>query len=1325
MRRTVVQSFKWLAMAMAVFLFGTQESNARLQPYFVVRNATVETEITPRILFVLDTSGSMTVAASPGIATCAWEECEEEAFYGTTSESRISAARRAVNEVITATGDEAKFALMTFDQHGPHTPGAFIPQCWNGYNWRRFVWVQFSYYPTQAWNAITRDGHVGAWRLCQGFSQRPYPYLRWDNLGLGQTIVANNQNGAVPSSPMITTDNFFWISNDFNARRRVQWFPTFMGVRWQPNDATDPGRTMTYASVGDYGATQAWHDFFVWEHDFYYWPYVDGFPGYSHWNAYPYYTGMATSGVVGTTVGAQTAHLYSPFYLDLDGLGVDPANTGPATEEEAREQVMSHTSPIIYGGVDSVGLTPWYSAIGADPGVAPNTNAAYSHPTVASYISFVNSVETGDVCAPTAVVLITDGEPYPANEGGPPLYDRLAELRRTLGAQTYVVGFFLDAVSLNDMACAAAGACDGGVCSTPCDDEPQSQWDTCADPDNPDTSCAYQASSAAELQTVLTGIVSRIGDLDVPSGPGSSANEFGLENSDGSDLEALQTTVSAATDFPGWQGHVIRAACDTRDDSGELLPHCVDPGFADEELEETFGPCPQSRTWDAGECLAITDCEDRRIYTNDENNEPILISEEDGESSDEFADLLEHMGIIGGADAEDEADAIASFLLGCEAPGDWKLPGLANSAPIIVRRIPPYRSDFSPSVAITDPHCGGRLLGAGDGVPPSLEQYAEDVWDEDNLLTSPSDHYEAQEAVLIGDDFGVLHAFQLNSGNEMWGFIPSYLLEAAAEKTEVGPGTYGQTAELEDHNYGLASTINYGWVFDDTPVDEDDHQWRQLAILGMGAGGAEHMVLDLSHMSPESPREPFEIMWTTEDDELVDDYDEFNGETWARPALGYHVPGEVSSQVPDAYFVMGSGYPVDAGEPNQGRTLLQVDALTGEIEDYAVLPAPTDGNLFEPEFGTVVDPAVGTHCLSRLWAEMQEVYVTDPAGRLFRWDLGRETNHEADSGGVWGNAATPAISEPLLACLGSGDSCTVGAGDYAETFAFSPAITSNDRLDDVTSASSAGPLSPTDQFLIALISGTPADDALRDGYGSRFHSSLYIIADDHSGDASEGIEIPAGAPKTAPGEDDSFVRIALTDIERTRTIVPFEGADELVESRNFSRGTRPIRAPRIFVTGAVDENTVDDDVPTVIDGVEVYFIEFTVYEPPAEVCDRAFYDVANAEWHPDPGSTYVLTFRLTADVASGFDLLNGAGNDNGGDDGDGVDFGDGNETGLSFVSVDQIGTGDCADGGCGPLVGNPFSAPCDNNSGGANAAAGTGAALAVTHKELSAFTPVE
>ena len=1303
--------------ALALMGLVARPSEGRLRPYYVVQGIG-NVQAKPQILFVLDTSGSMAMRTRAGESDCRFSRCED----GTgTHRSRIATARDAIRTVIESTGDSASFALMTFDQLG--TPRGGVPRkCGHGADARRFRFAtryRRGWAWWDRWMNATQHGHTGVWELCDGNRNRPYPYLRWDNLGVGATVSADDQTGPVPPSPLIGTSQA-QFGHASNAQRGVQWFPKFMGVRVNLNTETDPGRRVLHGTIGDYGTSVVERNAEVWEQDFYYWPYVDGFVGYSaHDSRAGHKLGYAEE-----DSSASAAALYAPFYFDLSKTGLDAKFWGPADEEEARAGVLSHVSPLIEGGVDSDGPTPWRSVIGPIPAAPPQNNAVFSHTTVSSYLKFATGAASKGHCAPTATVLITDGEPN-RGQGGWRLYQRLADLRNELDVKTYVVGFLRSSGELNEMACAAAGACDGAQCRTPCNDSPAQEWDTCAHPDaheydggNPDSGCAYLADSADTLAGVLTEIVTQAIELDVPTGPVATLNDFGI----GVDGDALaQTRIRAWTQVPAWKGHVTRDACDERDEHGVLLPHCElpSPEFDFDEVEETFGPCPQSRSWDAGECLQATAWSDRRVYTHTASNKVIAVAEDDGTATPAFRDELLAQDLIDAADADDEADAIAAFILGRDFPDDWKLPGLASAAPIAVRRIPKPVNKAIPEVNVRDPHCGGRRLGseAQGALPDSLLDFASDAWDEDvGIVAAPSPHYEYQEAVLVGDDVGVLHAFQLDSGNELWGLLPRFALAGAVEQARIGAGTRGQPAEIEEHKYGIAATVNAGWVYDDSAPDEADHTWRHVAVVGMGAGGSEYIALDVSHMSPESPRGPIEILWTTEDSGLADAYDELLGETWARPALTYHVPGDVMSNEPDAFLVMGSGYPVDDGASEQGRALLRVDAATGAILETAELPAPTN-TLYDDEFGTLVDPSVGTHCISRFFAEAQETYVADPSGRLFRWDLGRTTNHAADSGEIWDAQALPLAS--FTACQGRGDTCTVRAGGAGDPFLFAPAVSANDRIDDTSSVTGDIP-EGIDQFLVALVSGAPSDDSLdRSEPADDFHSSLYLLVDDHRADGHTGLSVPDGAPKMSPADVGSYagyLRIALSDIERTREVIPYEGSPGFTDTGTFSPATRPVRAPTITVSGVLDGSDPDD--PTVVDDVEVYTIAYYVYEPPAAECNPEFYNPATGEWALDLGSTYEVTFRLTADAVGGFDFTTGSTSS-------ALDFADGFERGLVFESVSQKNVSGCDNGNCGPRYEAAAMTPCGEMAGGGGEGEQVRMTIPLTTKALRGFTAIE
>ncbi len=1264
-----------MLLAVMIMVGGAEDTHAKLDPYYVLRGLG-NGDVQPRILFVVDTSGSMSWRAQAADEQCSWGDCETQTD---TRESRISAARRVINSVISDTSETASFGLMTFDQYDAPT---WTPaRCADN---RRFTWV--TWYGYFEWAQIWKyPGVNGTWRLCQGNEQRPYPYLRWDNLGVNSPIASDDQEGDVPPSPLIGTNP----NHTNNAFRGVQWFPQFMGVRTQLNAETDPDRRVLDATYGDYGSTAASRLSNVWNQDFYYWPYVDGFTHYAGYSMWPYAEGLNAGGVVGQDDSVNEAKLYAPFYLDLSETDIDAQQWGPVSADAATDVVLAKTAPLTDGGIDAAGGTPWASVVGDVSGAYPRTNTEGGHRSVASYLRFVTEEDSGGLCAPTTAVLITDGVPSPADQGGPVLYRRLADLRNELGVATYVVGFFQNTGEINNMACAAAGACDGGSCATPCDDAPHADWDTCSDPDNPGA-CAYLANSTAELAEVLTSIVTAELDVDLPSGPGTTANEFGVgAGGVAGQGDALQTALSATTAWPGWRGRVRRELCEHRDADGELLPQCQTPTpqWSDDEVEHTFGPCPQSRSWDAGECLSETQWLQRRVFTTTSTGGLIKISDEEGLATPAFRDELASLGIIAGIGLTAQANEVVAFILGRDWPDGWKLPGLASSTPTLVRRVPALQTSAVPSVAIRDPHCGGRQLSESDAgsLPKSLESFAREAWD--SILPTGGPHYEYQEAVLIGDDLGMLHAFQYNSGNELWGFIPNGLLTRVGEQAAIGAESVGQPEALDEHLYGISTSVNTGWVYDDSSASEADHQWRHLAVFGFGPGGSDYVALDVSHMSPVSSRGPFEVLWSTNDASLAATYEPLLGQTWARPSLTFHVPGDDMSKEPDPFLIVGSGY----GEGGtQGRVLLRIDALTGELLERAEVGTP-EVPTFGDAFGLVSDAAVGTHCLSRFWAEAQETYVTDPSGRLFRWDLGRTANHESDSEGAWGDTAKAVAQFP--ACTGAGTQCSVSGSNPGEPFVFAPAVSANDRIDDQANAAGGLPPEGEDQFLVALISGAHNDSAINPQDGTNeFHSSLYLLTDNHRAEPGKGFSIPAGAPKTAVsevGSNPDYLRLALSDIERTRRFTPYPGAGEIEETRAFSANARPIRAPRIVIRGVVDNS---GEEPQIVDGVEVAEVTYFVHEPPTESCDPRFYDAGTDTWHTDQGASFQITFQLTVDSVTGFNFSSGAGED-------AVEFDDPDfPRGLTEPSVTQDRGDACADGNCGPQPNATPMVACDNNA---------------------------
>lgn len=1355
-------------LGVALLLLGlfshARTSEARLDPFYIVHGQSYG-KIVPRVLFVVDTSGSMAFRQPWPDSLCSWLDCESE----NANQSRINAARRVINTVVSEAGEAATFGLMTFGMAQPPKSSSEVPvpcvHYWTGQTYR-FTWITHTNQPDiNYWTPMTNIfGGNGTWLLCG--DNRPFPYLRHDNLG-GFSL-PNNQNFPLTDTPLYkakSNENAF--QNTANYTRKVQFFPRFVGRRANLDCNNAREKDIVLGSWGDYGTTNANKTNNICGRDFYYWPYVDGYPGYSYhvgysvnWEFdhvecddynYCFWTASQQHRIGHNRRNASVgATLYVPFYSEAVIASPQvPANAkGPLSPDDASVMFDGLTSKSHLGGLDVTGGTPWRTAIGdvdsyvtivggkpqAKAGLL-KSNAEFSHTTVASYLSFLTTVAEQDICRPTMAIMLTDGQPDPwADEGGSVLYSRLAKLRQKLGVKVYMVGFSQGGWAnqtafdrMHHIACAAAGA---NSTTAPCDGTNNYNWDTCADPNNPDEGCAWLASDDEELAKQLGLIIDNIIETSVPAGQPTTANDFQLSNPNNpnSDEAAVQTNITAWTESPAWFGHVTRSACtdEDPDNPGQLAEYCVNAATLPLETKETesFGPCPLGRTWDAGECLAQTSWTKRRLYTHGFNNELIRIATTTGAATTEFRNLVKTLNGMGKINPpltpgseNTQINNMVKRLLGGDTPQGWKLPGLANSAPVLIRRVPKYDGNFLPSVGIRDPHCAGRRNVVGDNVPESLRTFATEAW----KLTSGggySDHYDYAEAVLIGDDFGILHAFHYDSGNELFGFLPMALINNARVLSANGTQAFGQSDDLSKHVFGVASTVNAGWAY-----DHEAEVWRHLAVFGLGPGGSEILALDVSHMGRLQDDDPVEVMWTSSTSGLATEFANTLGETWSRPAVTYAVPNHEMSLEPHAFLVFGSGYREGIGDARRGRVVWMVDAMTGEtVAEKAYIAPPANGTTFDvlADIAQIGDVAMGSHCLSRYWGEMQEAYWADPAGRLFRWDLGASIDaksfpHVADGGGKWlkdgQGFAQAKESFRFPACQGAADfTCSVsaiGGGSKGDVFTFGPAVAANNRIDNIDEPGDILPDSKRDQFLIALASGNPNDNAIDGGaQDSVFHSSIYLLVDDHRADPKAGFNIPGAGGVTAPGAHPHFMRLPLSQIQRTRHIKYPNGTTEN-ETRVFSKRARPIRAPMIRVTGVADGTEQVD--------AEVYYVTYTIYEPGDSSCDPRWFNKDKGEWVFDAGATYEVSFRLAIGGDDPFNLQSNYTLP--GDPGDGF----GNSGALSGPRVRQLDS--CGDGNCGASLVAPKTSPCNPNSEAPPA--GGVISVATGYSELEGFSPLE
>jgi type IV pilus assembly protein PilY1 len=215
-------------------------------------------------------------------------------------------------------------------------------------------------------------------------------------------------------------------------------------------------------------------------------------------------------------------------------------------------------------------------------------------------------------------------------------------------------------------------------------------------------------------------------------------------------------------------------------------------------------------------------------------------------------------------------------------------------------------------------------------------------------------HYDETHSVIFaGANDGMLHAFDDESGEELWAFIPPTLLPVLKNLT-------GDTVEF---------------LVDGAPkvyLGTD----KKILLFGLRRGGRCYVALDITErLSPK-------FLWQI--DPSKTGFGEL-GQTWSTPQIGKI---ELASGEKWVAFI-GGGYDTNQDKTNpagdtMGRAMYVVDILTGQrIWSYAY--AGGDVNNTEMSYCIPSDVARvdtnGDGLIDRL-------YVGDAGGRMWRFDIG-------------------------------------------------------------------------------------------------------------------------------------------------------------------------------------------------------------------------------------------------------------------------------------------------------------------------------------------------
>jgi len=227
---------------------------------------------------------------------------------------------------------------------------------------------------------------------------------------------------------------------------------------------------------------------------------------------------------------------------------------------------------------------------------------------------------------------------------------------------------------------------------------------------------------------------------------------------------------------------------------------------------------------------------------------------------------------------------------------------------------------------------------------------------------STTTYQERIDTVYVPANDGILHAFNSENGNELFGYVPGELL------LPQGANSHARISELMLPNYA------HEYFMDGTPrvrdayIDKDgdgDKEWRTILLGTMGLGGKTVFALDVTNPGSFSPAD--DVLWE-----------------FTHTDLGYGVTDPQISRLETGAWVaiFGNGY---NGTSNQS-SLFVVDLADGSLIDQLETGA---GSQSSPN--GLAAPAItsfpGTDAITRY------AYAGDLLGNMWRFDLtGNNTN---------------------------------------------------------------------------------------------------------------------------------------------------------------------------------------------------------------------------------------------------------------------------------------------------------------------------------------------
>ena len=214
--------------------------------------------------------------------------------------------------------------------------------------------------------------------------------------------------------------------------------------------------------------------------------------------------------------------------------------------------------------------------------------------------------------------------------------------------------------------------------------------------------------------------------------------------------------------------------------------------------------------------------------------------------------------------------------------------------------------------------------------------------------TFVSDNLDREGTVYVGANDGMLHAFDAETGEERWAYIPSAVIPNLYKLADAGYAT--------NHRFYVDGPITVGDAYSGSA-------WKTVLIGALGSGGKAFYALDVT--DPDSPKALWEFG-------VAEDVD-----------MGYSFGNAIlTKRISDGRWVvlLASGYNNTTGD-SKGR-LYVLDAFTGAKLNEII----TDNAVTNPDVSGIAK--INNWVLSTLVENStQYVYGGDLGGSVWRFDL--------------------------------------------------------------------------------------------------------------------------------------------------------------------------------------------------------------------------------------------------------------------------------------------------------------------------------------------------